>query len=270
MPQIREGFGPGLEDVIRVPHDDLAAAERAFEQAGDRVAAVIAEPVIAGGGVHPPAPGYLQGLRRLCDRHGAFLIADEVVCGFGRLGTWWGSERYGVTPDVITFAKAVTSGYLPLGGVLLGPAVRAPLEADEDFLLAHGHTYSGHPAPCAAALAALDITEREGLPARALEIGAWIQSALATLAADDVIAGYRGAGAMWGAVLHEDVSGFAVHRALVERGVIVRVIKNSIVGLCPPLVASRSDIEACADVLRDAIGAVRGSAMSHAARQVPK
>ena len=108
------------------------------------MAAVIAEPVIGAGGVFPPAPGYLQTVRRLCDEHGAFLILDEVICGFGRLGRWWGAEHYGVTPDLTTFAKAVTSGYQPLGGVLVGRAVRDRLEADPTFLLRHGHTYSGN------------------------------------------------------------------------------------------------------------------------------
>src|SRR5436305_938910 len=89
-----------------------------FTGQGDRIAAVITEPVQGAGGVRPPVPGYLEGLRRLCDQHGAYLIMDEVICAFGRLGHWFGSEHYGIRPDLITFAKGVTSGYLPVGGVI--------------------------------------------------------------------------------------------------------------------------------------------------------
>src|ERR1700736_2426104 len=145
LPLNREGWGTLLPDVVQVPHDSLPAMEEVFATSGPRVAAVLAEPVIGAAGVIPPVPGYLEGLRDLCDRHGAFLILDEVICGFGRLGAWWGAVKYGVRPDLVTFAKAVTSGYLPLGGVLFGPAVCEPLEADPAFVLRHGYTYSGHP-----------------------------------------------------------------------------------------------------------------------------
>ena len=128
LPANQEHFGTMLPDVVQTPKDDLAAVEAVFQQRPGEVAAVIAEPVIGAAGVFPPAPGYMQGLRRLCDEHGAWLILDEVICGFGRLGTWWGSQHYDVRPDLTTFAKAVTSGYVPLGGVLVAPAVREVLE----------------------------------------------------------------------------------------------------------------------------------------------
>ena len=156
LPLNQAGFGTMLGDVVQVPQHDLDAVGAAFAQHGGRVAAIISEPVQGAGGVHPPKEGYLQGLRALADQHGAFLIFDEVICGFGRLGTWWGAQHFGVTPDLIVFAKGVTSGYAPLGGVLIGRGVREPLEADAGFLLRHGYTYSGHPSACAAGIANLE------------------------------------------------------------------------------------------------------------------
>ena len=138
---------------------------------GQEVAAILTEPVQGAGGVYPPPEGYLAGLRRLADQHGCYLIFDEVICGFGRLGRWWAADHFGVQPDLVTFAKAVTSGYVPLGGVLVAPSVREPLEADDGWLLRHGHTYSGHPTACAAALANLQIIREEGLLDRAPAIG---------------------------------------------------------------------------------------------------
>src|SRR5205814_1759400 len=135
----QEGFGPFVGDIVNLPADDLEAVAAYMAEHGTTVAAVITEPVQGAGGVYPPPDGYLEGLRRLCDQHGAYLIFDEVICGFGRLGEWFGATHYGVTPDLLTFAKAITSGYVPLGGVIVGPAVRAPLEADDAFMLRHGH-----------------------------------------------------------------------------------------------------------------------------------
>ena len=175
-----------------------------FAERGDEIAAVITEPVQGAGGVRPPLPGYLEGLRRLCDQHGAFLIMDEVICAFGRLGHMFASDFYGVRPDLITFAKGVTSGYVPLGGVLVGGAVREPLEADAGFLLRHGHTYSGHPTACAAGLEAMAITVREDLleqlEARRRPPGR--RPALASLG-DGLVAEARGEGAVWAVALHE-------------------------------------------------------------------
>ena len=113
LPLNQEGWGPLLDSVEQIAHDDLSTAERLFEQRGGEIAAVIAEPVVGAGGVYPASVEYLRGLRKLCDEAGALLIFDEVITGFGRLGSWFASEYYGVVPDMITFAKAVTSGYQP-------------------------------------------------------------------------------------------------------------------------------------------------------------
>jgi putrescine---pyruvate transaminase len=167
----RVGYGELLADVVQVPSDDIEALSVLMAEHADRLAAVITEPVQGAAGVYPPVEGYLAETRRLCDQHGALLIFDEVITGFGRMGTWFAAEHYGVTPDLTTFAKGVTSGYQPLGGVIVGRAVRDALEADPDFILRHGYTYSGHPAACAAALANIDIIEREGLLASVAEDG---------------------------------------------------------------------------------------------------
>jgi putrescine---pyruvate transaminase len=220
-----------------------------FTERGPEVAAVIAEPVIGAGGVFPPASGYLQTVRRLCDEHGAFLILDEVICGFGRLGRWWGAERYGVTPDLTTFAKAVTSGYQPLGGVLVGRAVRDRLEADPTFLLRHGHTYSGNPASSVAALVALDITRREGLLDRAAKVGERLASGLRALQDDGRIADVRGDGAVWAAGLGPDQSAPALRDAMLEHGVIARPIGEATLAFCPPLVIEDADIDRCVEAL---------------------
>jgi adenosylmethionine-8-amino-7-oxononanoate aminotransferase len=242
------GFGPLLPDVVVVDHDDLDAAAAVFADQGDRIAAVIAEPVIGAGGVHPPAPGYLRGLRELCDRSGAFLVLDEVICGFGRLGRWWGAERYEVVPDLVTFAKAVTSGYQPLGGVLVGRAVREPLEADPTFVLRHGHTYSGHPAACAAGNVAIELTRQEGLLDRAVKIGDQLAMGLGQLVSDGLLAQARGAGAVWAAVLHDDRA-VEVRDRMMTMGVLARPLGPSVIAFCPPLVAPEGAIEQCIDAL---------------------
>src|SRR5690606_5390437 len=136
-----------------VPSDDIEALSVLMADHGDRVAAVISEPVQGAGGVFPPPDGYPDEVRALCDRHGALMVLDEVITGLGRLGVWFAAEHYGVMPDMITFAKAATSGYQQVGGVVVGPAVRGPLEADPSLLLRHGYTYSGHAASCTAGLA---------------------------------------------------------------------------------------------------------------------
>jgi putrescine---pyruvate transaminase len=251
------GFGPMLGDVVQTPKDDLEAVARVFAERGAEVAAVIAEPVIGAGGVYPPAPGYLEGLRRLCDDHGAWLILDEVICGFGRLGAWWGAERYGVRPDLSTFAKAVTSGYQPLGGVVVAPVVLAAMDADPDVVLRHGHTYSGHPAACAAGLAALEVTRREALLERADKIGARLSAGLRVLTDDGVLAGYRGDGGVWAAALHPGVDAAAVRDAMLRHGVIARPVGADTIAFCPPLVIDEAQLDRCVTALEGGVADVR-------------
>ena len=252
LPVNHEGFGPLLPDVVHVGHDDVGALKELFEARGHTIAAMIAEPVIGAGGVRPPSPGYLQELRRLCDEHGALLILDEVICGFGRLGTWWGAQHYDVVPDLVTFAKAVTSGYQPVGGVLVNGRVREALE-QPGFVLRHGHTYSGHPACTAAGSVALDILERERLFERVPTIGARLSDGLRKLQEEGLVAEVRGDGAVWAVGLDDETSPMAVRDGLLEQGVIARPIGTDTIAFCPPLVIDDADIDQIIDGLGTAL-----------------
>jgi putrescine---pyruvate transaminase len=252
----REGWGPLVPGVLHVPGDDLEALSVLMAEHSDRLAAVIAEPVQGAGGVYPAQPGYLEGLRRLCDLHGAHLIADEVICGFGRLGTWSGSEFFGVQPDLATFAKAVTSGYQPLGGVFVGGAVRAALEADPTYVLRHGYTYSGHATACAAGLANLDILQSESLLERPAFIEARLGAGLHSLQADGLLAEVRGVRGIWGVKLVDGCNAIDVREAMFARGVIIRAIPPSTVVMCPPLVTTDAQLDRMVDALHGAIAEV--------------
>ena len=253
IPPNREGYGPLVPEVVQVPSDDVEALSVLMSDRADEIAAVIAEPVQGAGGVHPPAEGYLSDLRRLCDQHGAHLIFDEVITGFGRLGQWFGAHHFGVVPDITTFAKAVTSGYQPLGGVFLGRSVRAPIESDPAFVLRHGYTYSGHAAACAAALANLDVIEREGLLGEARRIGERLGSGLSALAADGVIDHARGEVAVWAAGLRADQDAMAVRDAMMAAGVITRALGPDALAFCPPLVTTDAQIDRIVDTLATAL-----------------
>jgi adenosylmethionine-8-amino-7-oxononanoate aminotransferase len=253
----REGFAPLLPEVHHVAHDDLDDARAVFAERGADIAAVIAEPVLGAAGVFPPEPGYLAGLRALCDEHDALLILDEVITAFGRLGTWWAASHYGVRPDLVAFAKGVTSGYLPLGGVLVGAKVREALEGDPTYVLRHGFTYSGHPTACTAGSTNLDIIRRERLLERAEPIGEQLSHGLRALRAEGLLAEVRGAGAMWAAGLPAGVSALDVRMGMLERGVIARPIGTHSIAFCPPLVIDEPRIDACIEALGAALRDVR-------------
>ncbi len=246
----REGFGPLVPGIINVVADDDEAMKKIFAEHGDEIAAVITEPIQGAGGVWPPPDGYLSHLRDLCDTYGAFLIHDEVITGFGRTGKWFGSQFYGVTPDMITFAKGVTSGYVPLSGVIVGPAVLAGLEANDGFILRTGYTYSGHPLGCVAALKCIEIQEREGLLARATEIGKRLSAGLNALRDEGLLSDVRGEGAVWGISVPDGVNVVAVRDALLQKGVIIRPIPPNHLTMCPPLVISDDQIDTIVSSLR--------------------
>jgi putrescine---pyruvate transaminase len=253
IPLNRTGWGPLVPDVAQVPSDDIEALAVLMTERSEQVAAVLVEPVQGAGGVFPPASDYLADLRRLCDRHGALLIFDEVITGFGRLGTWFAAQRYGVAPDLTTFAKAITSGYQPLGGVIVGTRVRAALEADPVYVLRHGYTYSGHPAACAAGLANLAIIEREDLVARSVALGARLGAGLQALAADGAIDHARGDGAVWAAGLRPDQDAPTLRDAMLADGVITRAIGADTLTFCPPLVTTDSQVDRIVDTLSSAV-----------------
>jgi len=260
LPLNQEGWGPLLGPTAQIDHDDLTSAERLFDEQGDKIAAVIAEPVIGAGGVYPATVEYLRGLRKLCDESGALLIFDEVITGFGRLGSWFASQFYGVTPDLITFAKGVTSGYLPLGGVIVGPRVREALEADPDFLLRHGYTYSGHPACCVAGLTNIQILRDEHLLDRVPHIGERLGGGLGQLVDEGLVAEVRGEGAIWALAMNPSVSALDVRAGLLERGVIARPIGTAALAFCPPFVIEDDDLDLCVSATAEALRAVGASA----------
>jgi putrescine aminotransferase len=262
IPANREGVGPLDPNASQVRHDSLPALEDEIQRVGaDRVAAVFVEPVIGAGGVHQPAPGYVEGVAELCQRTGVLFVLDGVICAFGRLGTWFAAERFDVRPDLLTFAKGVTSGYLPLGGVVVNAKVGTPFW-DEGAWFRHGPTYAGHPTCCAAALANLDIIERDGLLDRGRELEGEIANALRPLAEHPLVGDVRvGIGALGGVAFATEALAEApdlplrTFAAARERGVLVRPVGDA-VAFSPPLVITREEVEHVADVIAEALDEV--------------
>ena len=253
LPANQEGFGPFVAGIVNVPPDDLEAMATFMAEHAGQVAAIITEPVQGASGVYPPVDGYLEGLRRLADQHGAYLVFDEVICAYGRLGAWFAAERFGVRPDLITFAKAVTSGYVPLGGVIVGASVRAPLEADDTWMLRHGHTYSGHPTACAAGLANLDVIEHDGLVDRAHDVGKRLFDGFGALARDGVLADVRRCGAVGATRLAPGHDAFVVRDAMLGAGIITRAVNAETLTWCPPLVITDAEVDRIVDTLNECL-----------------
>ena len=263
IPANRFGFGPQVE-TLQVPHDSLEALEHGIEQAGaERVAAVFVEPVIGAGGVYPPLPGYIEGVAALCERTGVLLVVDSVICGFGRLGTWFGIERWGVEPAMITFAKGVTSGYLPLGGVMVSERVAEPFWREAGGpVFRHGATYAAHPTCCAAALANLALLERDGLVERARSMEGVLLDALRPLGGDAATAEVRGGVGLLAAIeLTEDVltrrpdAVAVVTRVAREKGVLVRALGRG-VAVSPPLTIQDEHISSIAEAIGEGLAAL--------------
>jgi putrescine aminotransferase len=258
IPANQVGYGPLLDDVSVVEHDSLEALAARLGEVGDRTAAFFVEPVIGAGGVIPPVDGYIEGAAALCRAHGVLFVVDAVICGFGRLGTWFAIERWpDVRPDMIVFAKAVTSGYLPLGGVVVGPVVAEPFWGRADAPpLRHGATYAGHPAVCAAALANLDILEGEGIVERGRLLEQPLLDALTSLADHPLVAGVRGGTGFLGA-LELDPEVLAVDpdtpwrafTAIRDHGVLIRPMGTAL-GFSPPLIATEEHIAVITDAVR--------------------
>jgi putrescine aminotransferase len=231
--------------------------EQILELGPDRVAAFIGEPIQGAGGVIIPPSTYWPEVQRICDKYDVLLVADEVICGFGRLGTWFGCELMQMTPDLITFAKGVTSGYVPLGGVLVGNRV-AHLLIDQGGDFHHGFTYSGHPVACAAALANLDILLAERLVEKvALETGPHLEAGFAKLAAHPLVGHAQSCGLAAGLNLVRrkgeslhDCEPFAPElgvgmlcRAhMFDNGIIMRAVGDRMI-VAPPLVISKGQID---------------------------
>lgn len=263
IPANREGFGPQVE-TLQVPRDSLEAMEAEIERVGvQRVAAVFVEPVIGAGGVYPPLPGYLEGLAALCERTGVLLVVDSVICGFGRLGTWFGIERWDIEPAMIVFAKGVTSGYLPLGGVVVSERVAAPFwRAAGGPVLRHGPTYSAHATCCAAALANIALLGRDGLLERGRQLERALLDALAPLASHETVAEVRGglglmaAVELTGELLERQPDAVArVTRHARDHGVLVRPLGTAI-AVSPPLTVTEQHFALIAEAIDHGLAAV--------------
>jgi adenosylmethionine-8-amino-7-oxononanoate aminotransferase len=255
----RVGYGPLIGDATRVDTHSAAALRRTIERLGaDRVAAFFCEPVLGGGGVVFPREGYLAEVQEVCREHDVLFVVDEVITGFGRTGAMFASDRFGLTPDLLLFAKGVTSGYLPLGGAIVSGRVAEPFWRDDSSLVFHhGITYSGHPSVCAAALANLDILESERLADRALELEGVLARALAPLADHPLVVEVRtGVGLLGGVQLVDDAVAREVVRHCVANGMLMRLLVNSTLHISPPLVIEAAEIDQMAAVIQDALDAV--------------
>jgi adenosylmethionine-8-amino-7-oxononanoate aminotransferase len=256
---------------LTYPSCALACAdelERIVAREGaETIGAFIAEPIQGVAGVVIPPPGYFERIRAICDRHQILMVVDEVITGFGRTGRTFGIEHWNAVPDMLVFAKGVTSGYQPLGGVILHERVyRTLVDAGPDFTLHQGFTYAGHPAVCAAALANLDIIERERLVMAARRNGPYLARRLAALATLPMVGEIRTIGLMAAIELVRDRERrepFAaelrvphrVRAAALQRGLITRASAEAVM-LCPPLVVTRPQIDEIVRLLGEAIAAV--------------
>ena len=287
LPDLKTPFEPLVPGAIKVPNTNFYRAElfaddevafgqwaadeieRAILREGaDTIAAVYLEPVQNAGGCFPPPPGYFERVRQICDRHGVLLVSDEVICAFGRLGHWFGSERYGYQPDIITVAKGLTSGYAPLGAMIASERLVQPFLAEGASFL-HGFTFAGHPVSCAVALANLDVFEGEHILEHVRDTEGAFRSGLESLYDLPIVGNVRGAGFFYGIELVKDketrlsfddeeserlLRGY-LSGALFEAGLICRADDRGdpVVQLSPPLICGPAEIEFIVSTLREVL-----------------
>jgi adenosylmethionine-8-amino-7-oxononanoate aminotransferase len=287
IPAARQDFEPLVPGALKVANtnfyrapehgDDYAAfgrwaadeIERAIEYEGpETVAAVFLEPVQNSGGCFPPPPGYLARVREICDRHGVLLVSDEVICAFGRLGHVFACQRYGYQPDIITCAKGMTSGYSPIGAMLVSDRIVEPfLHGATSFL--HGFTFAGHPVSAAVALANLDLFEREDLPRHVRRTEGAFRATLEKLTDLPIVGEVRGDGYFYGIELVKDkasrltfdadeserlLRGF-LSRALFDAGLYCRADDRGdpVVQLAPPLICDQRQFDEIEQILRSVL-----------------
>ena len=274
LPALKASFEPLVPGAVRVPNtnpyrppaiDPAEAIAAAIEMEGpESVAAVFLEPVQNSGGCFPPPDGYFQTVREICDRYGVLLVSDEVICAFGRLGEWFGAQRYAFQPDIVTLAKGLTSGYAPMGGMLVSERLAEPFLAQETSFT-HGLTFGGHPVCAAVALANLDLMESEGLLAHVRANEKAFRAALERLLDLPSVGDVRGAGYFLALELVKDkatkepirgqeakrIKGFLA-AGLADGGLICRVDDRGdlVVQLSPPLIIGPAEFDFIEDVLR--------------------
>jgi putrescine---pyruvate transaminase len=263
MPPNKEGYGDLIDDVVVVPWDSVEAVEKVIEQVGpERVAGIICEPVVGAGGVRFPPPGYLTGVRDAIRAAGAFFIADEVVTGFGRVGAWFASNRFDLEPDLLTFAKGATSGYLPLGGVIAAPWIAEPFW-EGGVMWRHGYTYSGHSTAAAAALANFEILEREDILAHVLQLESALAAAVAPLAHHPLVTEIRSGLGLLAAVQIDPEAIDAdpglparAFRAIREAGAITRAVGGGGLQISPPLIITSEQLNEMVSMFSTGLDAV--------------
>lgn len=244
----RLGYGGELvSDVVLVPYDDAEAVEKAIDHAGaDRVAGIFVEAVIGAGGIRPVSPEYLSGVREAIRQAGGLYISDEVITGFGRVGDWFAANLYDLQPDLMTFAKGVTCGYAPLGGVVAAPHIAEPFFTTPGLVFRHGYTYSGHSIACAAGLAVMGIIKQEGLLDRAKALEEELYQALLPLEELPVVAGIRrGVGALAAIQLEMGDDDTLPYRAAVacrSAGVLTRAVGGGGLQVSPPLILTTEQV----------------------------
>ncbi|MDR0343638.1 MAG: aspartate aminotransferase family protein [Nocardiopsaceae bacterium] len=285
LPSIKEPFEPLPPGGVRVPNTNFYRApefvagdldafgrwaadeiERAIVREGpESVAAVFLEPVQNSGGCFPPPPGYFDRVREICDRYGVLLVSDEVICAFGRLGHYFGSERYRYQPDIITFAKGITSGYSPLGGMLVSDRLMEPFAGGPATFL-HGVTFAGHPVSAAVALANLDVFEKEDLLGNVRANEAAFSATLSKLSDLPIVGDVRGAGYFYGIELVKDKASRETFNdeeserllrgylspALFEAGLVCRTDDRGdpVIQLAPPLTCTQQHFDEMEQILR--------------------
>ena len=273
IPGIEHVMQPyGMGEQLAGESDDAFAAraanaieERILVVGPENVAAFIGEPVQGAGGVVIPPDGYWPRVEAICRKYGILLVCDEVICGFGRLGQWFGHQHYGIKPDMIACAKALSSGYQPISAVVVATPIVDVLKQGGDFV--HGYTYSGHPVCAAVALANLAIIEREGLVERTrADTGPYLATALQRLAVHPLVGEVRSLGLLGAVEIvadkasrarfggKEGSAGPVVRDACIERGLMVRGVRDTIV-MCPPLVVSHAEIDRIVATIGDALDA---------------
>ncbi|MDF2730207.1 MAG: aspartate aminotransferase family protein [Acidimicrobiia bacterium] len=252
----RAGYGGDLvTDIVIVPHDDAEAVEKAIDHAGaERIAGIFVEPVIGAGGVRPVEEAYFGAVQELVRNAGGLYVSDEVITGFGRVGDWFAANKYGLQPDLITFAKGVTCGYAPLGGVIASPKVAAPFFDTPGLMFRHGYTYSGHTTACVAGLVVMDILEREGLLARAAELEDELYQALLPLeelpVVDHVRRGVGALAAVQMAVGEDDTLPYRAASSCREAGVLTRAVGGGGLQVSPPLIMTTDQVSEMASLFR--------------------
>nr|WP_317797155.1 aspartate aminotransferase family protein [Actinoplanes sichuanensis] len=287
IPPFKQDFEPLVPSTMRVPNTNyyrrpdenmtpeqfgIWAADRIAEQiefeGPDTVAAVYLEPVQNAGGCFPPPPGYFQRVREICDRYDVLLVSDEVICAFGRLGEYFGADKYGYQPDIITVAKGLTSGYVPLGAMIASDRLAEPFLSGTNWF-AHGITYGGHPVGSAVALANLDIMEREGLNQHVRENSPLFRSYLERLLDLPIVGDVRGDGYFFGIEMVKDkatketfnadeserlLRGF-LSQALFEAGLYCRADDRGdpVIQLAPPLTATETQFAEIEQILRSVL-----------------